>query len=163
MTLPLCPHGMRVSNCKTCRRAYKTAKQRIYKPPTGRKPGKPATGATPKWILWLKNRHGMRPEDWQQLWDDQHGCCYLCELPLPISDSDRQWISVDHDHGCCPRNSSCSTCRRGLAHDRCNKGIGFAQDDADKVMAWAVNLQRAQAKVNERKSATAQQICFDLL
>lgn len=36
-------------------------------------------------------------------------------------------IHVDHDHRCCPGETSCGNCVRGLTHETCNKRIGYLE------------------------------------
>jgi hypothetical protein len=103
----------------------------------------------------LRHRHGkFIDQDWPAMWEAQGGCCYLCASPL---DPDR--AAVDHDHRCCPASSSCRACRRGLACHPCNKILGMADDDADRLRLMADNLEAALYDVEERMCAKqAQQI-----
>src|SRR5262252_5094779 len=55
----------------------------------------------------LRYYHGMRPEQWEAMFQEQGGNCYLCERPLPVN---RNRIVIDHDHGCCPPQRSCGYC-----------------------------------------------------
>lgn len=101
-----------------------------------------------------KNRHGMRPEDWAQMWDEQQGRCYLCGDPLG---SDGRRIHIEHDHTCCPHGKSCACCRRGLACEPCNHVIGNANDDPERLRRIADSLERTLAVVRPRIAAKAQQ------
>lgn len=61
----------------------------------------------------LKIRYGLAVEDWQQMFDEQQGCCAICgihqsELKKPLS--------VDHNHG--------TDQIRGLLCCNCNTAIG---------------------------------------
>jgi hypothetical protein len=95
-----------------------------------------------RWAENLKHRHGMDPAQWQAMYDEQNGECYLCRHPLP---EDRGKIAIDHDHGHCSGRRSCRTCVRGLACDSCNKGISQFGDDPERMRRAADNLERAQA------------------
>lgn len=53
--------------------------------------------------------------------------CQICGTP---EGSDSRMHSVDHDHSCCPPNSGCEKCVRGLLCGACNKGLGFFRDNA---------------------------------
>jgi Recombination endonuclease VII len=99
-----------------------------------------------------KSRHGILPEDWAAMWQQQEGCCYLCGDPLPAED--RQ-VHIDHDHTCCPPGKSCSLCRRGLACEACNHLVGFARDDPARLRRVADNLERALAATQARMAARA--------
>jgi hypothetical protein len=92
-----------------------------------------------------RRQHGLTPEGWSAMLVAQDGCCYLCELPLEPART-----HVEHDHRCCPKNVSCAACRRGLACNACNRLIGFADDDPDRLIRIAENLRKAQATVTER-------------
>jgi hypothetical protein len=86
------------------------------------------------------------------MWDAQLGRCYLCREPL-----NPEKAVIDHDHGCCPENASCSYCRRGLACHACNMLIGLARDDPDRLALIAVNLRAAVTAGLERAVAKPQQ------
>ena len=91
-------------------------------------------------------QHGMYPEDWALLWESQEGCCYLCGDVL----GDGRQVHIDHDHRHCPRNQSCSACRRGIACFDCNIVLGHMRDDPDRLRRMADALEAAQALVTER-------------
>lgn len=99
---------------------------------------------------WLRRRHGMRPGDWAALWDAQEGQCYLCGNALPAGKA-----HIDHDHSCCGPDRSCRACRRGLSCEQCNRAIGLADDDPDRLRRMADALERAKREVVERIAARA--------
>ena len=97
----------------------------------------------------LKYRHGMTGEDWQAMWRSQEGRCYLCEQPM---DADRpKAVHIDHDQSCCPKWRSCAMCRRGLAHNVCNRALSMAADDPEWFRRFADNLAAANAQVAARR------------
>lgn len=53
----------------------------------------------------------------------QEGRCAICGKVKPLY--------VDHDHACCPGQYACGLCYRALLCDRCNRGLGFFDDDPD--------------------------------
>ena len=74
----------------------------------------------------------------------QQDCCAICGVREPAPPGRR--FSVDHDHSCCPGEKMCGRCTRGLLCGRCNSGLGFFQDDperlrtaADYLDAWRLN------------------------
>jgi hypothetical protein len=98
-----------------------------------------------------RNQHGRWiKEDRAAMWKAQNGDCYLCGEPM----DNPRLIRIDHDHSCCPPNTSCRTCRRGLAHHRCNIAIGYAGDDAALLRRMADALEAAQSAFRQRKAAT---------
>jgi hypothetical protein len=92
-------------------------------------------------------RHGMTAGEWDTLYDEQQGCCYLCGGDLG---DNLKHIHIDHDHRCCPPTRSCSKCRRGLACNRCNVIAGWAHDDAGYLRIIAASLEAAVNAVTER-------------
>jgi hypothetical protein len=82
------------------------------------------------------------------LYNTQDGKCYLCGDPLDLEN--RRKVHLDHDHSCCPLGSGCWICRRGLACDRCNFLIGWADDDPQRLRRIADNLEKAQEGVHRR-------------
>lgn len=99
-------------------------------------------------------KHGGTAE-WQRMWDEQGGCCYLCGKTL--EGVPKRFIHVDHDHSCCPADAkggkSCPACRRGLAHLACNAIIGLAGDNADLLRTIADNLTAADILTKARIAA----------
>ena len=85
------------------------------------------------------------------LWEAQADKCYLCgdELMRGVARA----MHIDHDHTCCPLGKTCEKRRRGLACKDCNRLIGIAQDDPDRLERIAVNLRVAEAAVAERLAA----------
>ena len=82
------------------------------------------------------------------MWNEQDGRCYLCGDELI-----RQKAVVDHDHVCCPRGKTCSSCRRGYACQRCNRLIGAVGDDVDLLRRIADNLEVAFTAARARIAA----------
>ncbi len=99
------------------------------------------------WAKSLRQIHGIVPEEWYQMWEDQDGQCYLGDHPLP---DERRKIAIDHDHSHCPPGKSCATCRRGLACSPCNTAIGLARDDPQMLRVIADSLERAHAAARQR-------------
>lgn len=98
-------------------------------------------------------RHGLRPEDWASLWEEQRGCCYLCGRSMTVDEA-----FIDHDHSCCPQMKSCANCRRGLACKRCNTLIALADEDPMRLHRIADALEIAQAAYAIRNLTGAEQL-----
>lgn len=65
----------------------------------------------------IRRKYGLDPDGYARLWMEQGGRCAIC-----VTDKD---LYVDHCH---------STGRvRGLLCHTCNTGIGFMQDDAERL------------------------------
>lgn len=86
--------------------------------------------------------------DWEKMFADQQGCCYLCGGGFDLEN--RKAIHIDHDHECCPSGRdgpSCGKCIRGLACRTCNQGIGAFMDDPDLMERAAKALREANSRV----------------
>ena len=55
--------------------------------------------------------------------------CYVC--------GSFNRLTVDHDHSCCPTNSSCEKCIRGILCHKCNTAAGLLDDDINRMLALA--------------------------
>jgi hypothetical protein len=89
-----------------------------------------------RWLdLWCKYR--LRREDFEAMLARQGGACAACGATEP---GGKGRFNVDHDHACCPGDKSCGQCVRGLLCAGCNSGIGFFNDDVDRLMAAAAYL-----------------------
>ena len=60
-----------------------------------------------------KNRYGITPEQYLDLFNRQKGTCAICGK----SAFNNKLLAVDHDHS--------TGVIRGLLCDNCNKGLGF--------------------------------------
>lgn len=79
---------------------------------------------------WLKVRHHMTLEQYDEIKAAQGGVCYLCRR----ANGTRRELAVDHDHAIAkascdhPEKESCSKCWRGLLCSLCNKTFAHARD-----------------------------------
>lgn len=73
---------------------------------------------------WLWAEHRITPERYEEILNSQGGVCRICG-------KDEKPLCIDHDHSCCPAKRSCGSCIRGLLCQRCNKVLGFVEDDID--------------------------------
>lgn len=64
-------------------------------------------------------KYGLTPDEYAEL--TREGC-HICGA------TDRQF-HVDHDHRCCPGQSSCGRCVRGVLCGPCNQALGMMRDD----------------------------------
>lgn len=91
----------------------------------------------------IKSKYGITLEQWDDLFSQQDGKCYLCADRLPV-ESD---ICIDHDHACCSGKKSCGKCIRGLACRWCNQGLGQFRDDPERMRRAADALELANSKI----------------
>jgi len=79
---------------------------------------------------WLKIKHNLSYEDWLEMWEAQNGKCAICGNDFP---SQYRAAVVDHDH---------KTGKiRGLLCNKCNRGIGYLNDD-EKILTSAIEYLR---------------------
>jgi hypothetical protein len=63
----------------------------------------------------ISSRYGISVEDYDRMWNSQHGLCAMCGKPL------HEKTVVDHDH---------KTNRvRGILHPSCNLGVSFVETE----------------------------------
>lgn len=83
-------------------------------------------------------KYGLTAKQYDEMIEAQGGCA-ICHESVPKG---RQ--HVDHDHSCCPGQTSCGACVRGILCDTCNVGLGMFSDD----------IQRLQAAIDYLKEPT---------
>jgi Recombination endonuclease VII len=101
----------RNNGCKTCcnKRAVEWNKNNPSKVKETRRKNK------------LKQKYGITPEEYDKMFTEQNGVCYLCG-----SDHQRRPLNVDHCH---------STGRiRKLLCDKCNMALGLVNDSKELLL-----------------------------
>lgn len=73
----------------------------------------------------IEETYNISYDQYWAIYDSQGGRCYLCRRATGM----RRKLSVDHDHSCCPKNTSCGQCVRGLLCSTCNNIYGHLRDD----------------------------------
>lgn len=114
------------SQCKACQKARLTTPENMKR----RKDR--------AWKSCLK-RFNLTEEQYEAMFQKQAGVCAICHKP----ETGGTRLAVDHDHDCCPNDSSCGKCVRGLLCKRCNMGIGLLGDNADVLMNAVLYLRSA--------------------
>jgi len=71
--------------------------------------------------------HGLTLEQYQEMYDEQNGCCAICSIH---QNELKQALCVDHNHQ--------TNKIRGLLCGKCNRGIGYLNDNIDLLQA-AIN------------------------
>lgn len=69
----------------------------------------------------LKKKYNMTPDDWEDMYQDQSGCCATCGLALAYCLN----VCVDHCHK--------SGVVRGILCGRCNKALGLLDDSPETL------------------------------
>lgn len=114
------------AQCKACQKARLSTPEMIEK------------RRDAAWRSCLK-RFNLTVEQYEAMFQKQAGVCAICHKP----ETGGTRLAVDHDHACCPDDSSCGKCVRGLLCKRCNMGIGLLGDNADVVMNAVLYLRAA--------------------
>lgn len=91
------------SNCKQCRSEYRNWKRKQN----------PIIEAYRKRRQTLRSKYNIEIEDYDRMYNEQKGCCAICDTNLPL-------LAVDHDHNTLEV--------RGLLCLNCNTGIGQFKD-----------------------------------
>lgn len=73
---------------------------------------------------YVLKQYNITGDDYWALYEAQGGKCYICQRATGAS----KFLSVDHDHACCPGPVSCGKCVRGLLCSVDNSMLGHARD-----------------------------------
>ena len=89
-----------------------------------------------KGLCWTHYRkhHSYRLNADQMEEMDQLPGCQICGAVARLH--------VDHDHSCCPGQSTCGRCVRGFLCSPCNKGLGHFRDRIDNLESAIAYLAR---------------------
>jgi len=104
-------------------------------------------------------RHGITPEQYQKLFEEQKGNCALCGNPESVlvkRTGELLPLSIDHDHSCCPygkNRRNCGKCVRGLICSHCNKGLGYFKDSITNLEKAIEYLKRTKINDNTKRNA----------
>jgi hypothetical protein len=80
----------------------------------------------------LARRYRISSAEADALLASQGGACAICREPIDAWTSD---VHIDHDHTCCPGQSTCGGCVRGVLCAPCNHGIGRFRDNPQLLRA----------------------------
>jgi hypothetical protein len=87
----------------------------------------------------LQSKYGISLEDYQEIYEAQHGRCAICDTM--ILDKKQKRLSIDHRH--------LDGLVRGLLCGRCNRGLGLFRDipellekAARYVRSYSVDLRK---------------------
>jgi hypothetical protein len=91
-----------------------------------------------EWRSALIRRYHITYEQYNVLLEKQGGVCAVCGKP----ESTQRQLCVDHDHDCCPGDTSCGKCVRGLLCSKCNRGLGLLRDSCEILEKALAYLRR---------------------
>lgn len=75
----------------------------------------------------LIRNYNISEQKLNEMLSEQNNACAICRDEF----TKNNWYHTDHDHSCCPGNSSCGECVRGLLCRGCNHGLGNFRDRKD--------------------------------
>lgn len=90
--------------------------------------------------LLLRSKYGITLAEYDWLVEQQEGRCAICLVDAPGRGSDIWHVDHDHDTGEV----------RGLLCNRCNPGLGFFQDDPDRLELAARYLRTGGVSFPDR-------------
>lgn len=132
------PVAIRCTKCKK----IKTQKDFYHRPDRTRGHRQPCRACWgPAYASARPKRYGLTVEQYKRLFNLQNGVCAICRK----ENTAKRALGVDHDHTCCPGDSSCGKCVRGLLCSPCNSGLGLFKDDPYAVGRASVYLDGGAA------------------
>jgi hypothetical protein len=89
-----------------------------------------------------KKKYGITDAEYQNLLSKQHGICAICKKSqAPVRSWNGQNLAVDHCHN--------TGKIRGLLCNRCNRSIGYFEDNADLLAAAFIYLASFDLRLRE--------------
>jgi hypothetical protein len=80
---------------------------------------------------------------YEQLLAEQNGVCAICSKKPT-----RNYLSVDHDHSCCPGIKTCGNCIRGLLCQSCNSFLGRVDDNLTTAINYLETYRQKGGDAN---------------
>lgn len=87
----------------------------------------------------LQTKYALSLERYREMLAAQDGRCAICGVASP-GDVRIDRFHVDHDHSCCPGDTSCGRCVRGLLCRACNTALGNFRDNPDVLLSAVAYL-----------------------
>lgn len=76
----------------------------------------------------LKTRYKLTLDEFDRLLEAQGNCCALCKRSM------KDYV-VDHDHTCCPEQTTCGKCVRAIVCIYCNVMLGHIERNSLDLQA----------------------------
>lgn len=95
--------------------------------------------------------YNLTPAERAEILLAQGGRCAICRRATGAT----KRLSVDHDHACCNKPTSCGRCVRGLLCGTCNKMLGHGRDDPEFFRRAALYLERWPSGRNTAQARAA--------
>lgn len=91
-----------------------------------------------RWVAIMK-KYKMTEAMYRGLLKEQGGVCAICGARPK-----KHYLSVDHDHSCCPGIKTCGECIRGLLCRSCNAYLGRINDDPSPIIRYLKKYPKAR-------------------
>jgi hypothetical protein len=122
--------------CKECRKAISLAAWHSMTPEQA------AKRAEAHWEQSLQRKFNITPAQYWLLFEQQDGRCRICRRSIEEIGSERfKHLSVDHDRNCCPGDTSCGQCIRGLLCAKCNGSLGWYEQFPAEIAAYLLGAR----------------------
>lgn len=89
--------------------------------------------------VYLKQNYGINTKKYEEMLKKSNNGCYICGKTK--KENNNKYLSIDHDHSCCPEKKSCGSCIRGILCDICNRAVGLLKDNPDNAIAVAMYIK----------------------
>jgi hypothetical protein len=83
-----------------------------------------------RWVT-IHKKYKLTKQMYLDLLEQQNNVCAICQ-----NKSNSKYLSVDHDHSCCPTNKTCGECIRGLLCKSCNSFLGRINDNPHTLIEY---------------------------
>lgn len=137
------PNGHKRGPCKACEKsdvgAWRAANPQHRNATARRWQGGSEHERHRQFVYSLRWRWNLTEEQYDAMLVSQSGGCAICHTSDPGGGRGR--FCIDHNHACCPDQSSCGLCVRGLLCLACNRALGLLRDDAARFRSAATYLE----------------------
>jgi len=83
----------------------------------------------------LRAKYGLTVEQFEEMLAEQDYRCAICREEFDLEK--HNGVCVDHDHACCPGETTCGKCLRKILCGDCNLGLGRFKDSETLLRAAA--------------------------
>ena len=107
--------------------------------------------------IMMQRRVNLTLVQYAEILASQGGGCAICGSTESKKGDRVIRFSVDHDRSCCPDDTSCGSCVRGLLCNHCNLGIGHLRDSTELLEAAIAYLKEHRGNAVQRGNEVPRQ------
>jgi hypothetical protein len=126
---------------KQCRRCEQWLGEADFSTNKARRDGRTAYCRRCEREKSLLHNFGITLAQYEAMLGVQGGGCAICGG----TSKDGRPLAVDHDHTCCPGARTCGRCVRKLLCGDCNLGIGYFDDNIERMQTAIAYLRSTSA------------------